>query len=194
VSVELIADAPSAYLGRSDAIDVDHPVVRARHARVVAGAEGLEDQARRIFAFVRDEVRHSLDAGEPAITLRASDVLIRRTGLCYAKSHLAAAMLRLSGIPTGLCYQLVRDEHRLVLHGLVAVHLRGGWHRLDVRGNKLGVDACFDLEEERLAFRLDPAAGECDLPDLLAEPAPSVVRCLASGGDLRHLRLPDGLD
>lgn len=194
VPVELIADDPSAYLGSSDIVDLDHPDVRAGHARIVAGVEGLEDEARRIFEFVRDEVRHSLDAGDAIVTLRASEVLAHRTGLCYAKSHLAAALLRLSGIPTGLCYQLIRDGDRLVLHGLVAVHLRGSWHRLDVRGNKPGVDARFDLDEERLAFGPDPAAGERDLPELLAEPAAAVIRCLASGGDLRRLRLPGSPD
>lgn len=68
---------------------------------------------------------------------RASDVLAAGTGLCYAKSHPAMALLR-SDVPLVLCYQLLRDEDQLVLHGLVAAHLDGAWRRLDVRSNLPG--------------------------------------------------------
>lgn len=182
-----------AYLGGSAVIDLDHPDVRAIHADLVGGVADPVAAARAIYLFVRDRIRHSLDAGDQQVTLSASDVLRHRTGLCYAKSHLAAALLRLSGIPTGLCYQLLRDGDRLVLHGLVAVHLAGGWHRLDVRGNKPGVTAEFGLGAEALAFDLDAALGEIDLPDLLVDAAPSVVRVLGSGGNLSHAELPTDL-
>lgn len=191
----LAPDRPdlAAYLRGSWVVDLDDPDVRATHAAIVAGAMDREDAARRIFEFVRDEVRHSGDASDHRPTLRASDVLAHRTGLCFAKSHLAAALLRLSGIPTGFCYQLLYDGERLVLHGLIAVHLRGEWHRLDARGNKPGVDARFDLDHEAPAFHPDTALGEADLPDLLAEPAPAVVRCLTAATDILQAELPAGL-
>lgn len=185
--------ATKEYLGGSAVIDLDHPEIRAVHADLVGGVTDPVDAARGIYLFVRDQIRHSLDAGDRQVTLTAGDVLRYRTGLCYAKSHLTAALLRLSGIPTGLCYQLLRDGDRLVLHGLVAVHLAGRWHRLDVRGNKPGVTAEFGLGTETLAFDLDAAQGEIDLPDLLVDAAPSVVRVLGSGGDLRQIELPADL-
>lgn len=183
----------AAYLDGSAVVDIEHPAVRAAHAELAPDAVDQVAAARAIYLFVRDRIRHSLDAGDSEVTLTASDVLGRRTGLCHAKSHVAAALFRRSGIPAGLCYQLLRDGERLVLHGLVAVHLEGDWHRLDARGNKPGVTAEFSLGAERLAFELDPAQGEVDLPELLADPAPSVVSALRSGGDVRLLRLPSEL-
>ena len=174
-------------------IDGEHPEVAQLHAQVIANAAGPTEHGRAIFTFVRDQIRHSVDAGDHSVTLRASEVLSHRTGLCYAKSHLAAALLRRSGIPTALCYQRLRDDDTFLLHGLIAVHLDGAWHRLDVRGEKPGVHAEFSLTEEVLPFHPDPAVGEEDLPALLIDPAPAVVRCLSSGTDALTLRLPEAL-
>ena len=60
---------------------------------------------RAAFEWVRDSIGHSYDVSDPRITLSATEVLEHRVGLCYAKSHLLAALLRAEGIPTGLCYQ-----------------------------------------------------------------------------------------
>lgn len=98
--------------------------------------------------------------------------------------------LRRSEVPAGLCHQLLRDEDQLALHGLVAAHVDGAGRRLDVRGNRPGMDARFDLAEERLAFRPDATAGERDLVELLTEPAPAVVRCLEEATSLPEARLP----
>lgn len=185
--------SPESYLGFSPVIDGEHPGVVRLHSQVVAEAAGVVEHARLIFGFVRDQIRHSTDAGDRIVTLRASDVLSHRTGLCYAKSHLAAALLRRSGIPTGLCYQRLRAGEEFFLHGLIAVHVEGAWHRLDVRGEKPGVHAEFSLTEEALPFHPDAAAGEEDLPELLIDPAPAVVRCLSSGTDASRLRLPEAL-
>ena len=189
----LEADSPESYLGFSAVIDGEHAEVAAFHAQLVAEAGNSDEQSRRVFTFVRDQIRHSEDAGDHAVTLRASEVLRERTGLCYSKSHLAVALLRRSGIPAGLCYQRLRDGEGFALHGLIAVHLEGAWHRLDVRGEKPGVHAEFSLTEEILPFRPDPTVGEEDLAALLIDPAPAVVRSLSSGTDALTLRLPEAL-
>lgn len=181
------------YLGFSTVIDGDHPDVAACHTTLMANGGTASEQAQRIFTFVRDEIRHSEDAGDHTVTLRASEVLTHRTGLCYAKSHLAAALLRRSGIPTGLCYQRLGDGQEFSLHGLIAVYLEGDWHRLDVRGEKPGVHAEFSLDAEVLPFIADTAQGESDLPDLLVDPAPSIIDCLSSGTDALTLPLPSSL-
>jgi transglutaminase-like putative cysteine protease len=191
--LNLEADSPESYLGFSAVIDGEDAEVAAFHAQLVAEAGTSDEQARRIFTFVRDQIRHSEDAGDHAVTLRASEVLSKGTGLCYAKSHLAVALLRRSGIPAGLCYQRLRNGEGFALHGLLAVHLEGAWHRLDVRGEKPGVHAKFSLTEEILPFRPDPTVGEEDLAALLVDPAPAVVRCLSSGTDALRLRLPEAL-
>ncbi|MFB9463859.1 transglutaminase domain-containing protein [Streptomyces cinereospinus] len=172
----------SAYLAADEVIDHDHPRVRKTAARLAGSAADSYDYARRAFEFVRDTITHSQDAGDDRVTWRASDVLEERTGICYAKAHALAALLRAEDIPTALCYQ--RFD---VLHGLVAVRFRGAWHRQDPRGNKPGVDAQFSLDGERLAFTPDPDSGELDCPVLYAAPHPVVLKALKAAPDRQHL-------
>ncbi|WP_395572225.1 transglutaminase domain-containing protein [Streptomyces sp. BK79] len=182
--MELIQKSPdlSAYLAADEAIDHDHPRVREAAGRLAKEAADSYDYARLAFEFVRDTVPHSQDSGDPRVTWRASDVLEQRTGICYAKAHALAALLRAEDIPTALCYQ--RFD---VIHGLVAVRFDGAWHRQDPRGNKPGVNARFSLEGERLAFTPDTAAGEEDCPELYAAPHPAVLDVLKAATDRAHL-------
>lgn len=145
------------------------------------------DFARRAFEHVRDSVAHSFDADDPRVTVAAREVLDGGVGLCYAKSILLAAVLRAGGIPTALCYQWLVDDDYFMLHGLVAVHLDGGWHRQDPRGNKPGVDAQFSLAEELLAWPVRAELGERDLPALYVSPPPELVAVLRSVDDVRVL-------
>lgn len=183
------------FLAASEWIDADHPDVRRRAAELADGVRDPVEVARRCFLFVRDEVAHSWDARSPVVTCRASDVLRARTGYCYAKSHLLAALLRANGLPAGLCYQRLTIDvgPPYCLHGLVAVHLPGhGWYRIDARGNKAGVDARFEPPNERLAFHLvDP--GERDYPGIHAEPWPEVVDVLTTRTTVQGVfeHLPD---
>ncbi|MFE2460158.1 transglutaminase domain-containing protein [Streptomyces sp. NPDC059402] len=172
----------SAYLAADEAINHEHPHVREVAGRLAREAEDSYAYARLAFEFVRDTIPHSQDSGDPRVTWRASDVLEQRTGICYAKAHALAALLRAEDIPTALCYQ--RFD---VVHGLVAVRLDGAWHRQDPRGNKRGVNARFSLGRERLAFAPDRAAGEEDLPELYAAPHPKVLDVLKAAVDRPHL-------
>ncbi|MBD0421242.1 transglutaminase domain-containing protein [Streptomyces sp. NPDC052309] len=182
--MELIQNTPdlSAYLAADEVIDHDHPRVRETAARLAKEADDSYAYARLAFEFVRDTIPHSQDSGDPRVTWRASDVLEQRTGICYAKAHALAALLRAEDIPTALCYQ--RFD---VVHGLVAVRFNGAWHRQDPRGNKPGVDARFSLDGEVLAFTPDTEAGEEDHPVLYAEPHPAVLGVLKAARDRPHL-------
>ncbi|MCR8575260.1 transglutaminase domain-containing protein [Streptomyces sp. Isolate_219] len=184
--MELIQNTPeiSAYLAADEVIDHEHPRVRATAATLSVDAPDAYTYAKAAFEFVRDTIPHSQDAGDPRVTWRASDVLAQRTGICYAKAHALAALLRAEGIPTALCYQ--RFE---VVHGLVAVKLPGEdrWARQDPRGNKPGVDAQFRLDREQLAFTVRPECNEMDYPVLFAEPHPAVLQCLREAVDRPHL-------
>ena len=86
------------YLAPSTYIDFDHPAVATQAATL---AEGLQASplalVKRCFEFVRDEIQHSGDTLRNPVTCKASDVLQHRTGYCYAKSHLLAALLRANG-------------------------------------------------------------------------------------------------
>lgn len=149
------------------------------------------EQARAVFLYVRDEIPHAWDIQAERVTCAASHVLRERTGLCYAKSHLVAALLRALGVPTGYCYQklVLFDDPAdgYSLHGLNAAYLEGCWVRFDTRGNKPGIDAQFSLEKERLAFRVRPEMGEIDYPGVYAEADRGVVRRLREATDARDL-------
>ncbi|MBA2813172.1 transglutaminase [Streptomyces sp. KM273126] len=172
----------SAYLAADDVIDHRHPLVREAAARLARGAEDSYSYARSAFEFVRDAIPHSQDSGDLRVTWRASDVLEQGTGICYAKAHALAALLRAEDIPTALCYQKFEE-----VHGLVAVRFNGAWHRQDPRGNKPGVDAQFSLKGERLAFVPDLKSNEMDYPVLYAKPHPAVLSVLKAAPDRPYL-------
>jgi len=189
--MELIQNTPdlSAYLAADEVIDHAHPLVRDTAARLARQAEDSYAYARLAFEFVRDTIPHSADSGDPRVAWRASDVLEQGTGICYAKSHALAALLRAEDIPTALCYQRLAhdDGGGHAVHGLVAVRFNGAWHRQDPRGNKPGVDAQFSLESERLAWVPDLRSNEVDYPVLYAEPHPAVLSALKAAPDRLHL-------
>lgn len=183
------------YLRSTEFIDWRSPAV-LRLARDL-GAEASEpvQVARRCFEWVRDKIAHSGDCDAFVTTCRASEVLKERTGWCFAKSHLLAALLRANGMPAGLCYQRLQrdDDQGFTLHGLNAVHLPHiGWYRMDARGNKTGVEAQFCPPEEVLAWPVT-SAGECDFPEIWPDPAPIVVECLQRfhGSEQVKANLPD---
>ncbi|MDT4291701.1 NAD(P)H-dependent oxidoreductase [Methylomonas sp. MO1] len=188
--------AMKAYLGSSLYIDSQHPAILAQAAKLAEGCAGEEEIAKRCFEFVRDQIKHSWDYQLNPLTCKASEVLIHGTGYCYAKSHLLAALLRANGIPAGLCYQRLTidgEQPPYCLHGLNAVYLQQyGWYRIDARGNKPGVEADFCPPLEKLAFPIvNPL--EQDLPGILPEPLPAVVKALTENPTVEQVydNLPD---
>jgi transglutaminase-like putative cysteine protease len=184
------------FLTSTSIVDWHHPDVSALASRL-AGSEGdAEIIARRCFEWVRDEIQHCMDFDRIELTCKASEVLACRTGFCYAKSHLLAALLRANNIPAGFCYQRLSIDGYgppFSLHGLNAVWLPAyGWYRVDCRGNKLGVDAQFTPPIEQLAFSVR-LAREFDLPGVWAEPLPQIIDALTGydRADLLAANLPD---
>jgi transglutaminase-like putative cysteine protease len=115
------------------------------------------------------------------VTCKASDVLQHKTGYCFAKSHLLAALLRANRIPAGFCYQRLSIDDNgapYSLHGFNAIHLTEvGWYRVDARGNKEGVNAQFTPPQEQLAFKIQ-FSEEADFPAILTEPLQIIVEAL----------------
>jgi len=144
------------YLESSTYIDWENPEVKALANSLTLNTSPKEEIAKNCFEWVRDNLRHSADYKMNPVTCKASDVLMQKTGYCYAKGHLLAALLRANDTPAGLCYQRlsVNDQGApYCLHGLNAVYLDNyGWYRIDGRGNKTGVSAQFTPPREKLAF------------------------------------------
>ena len=183
------------FLDSSEFIDWQQPQVLARAQLLAADSGAPADTARNCFEWVRDHIRHSADHRLNPVTCKASEALQHKTGYCYAKSHLLAALLRANGIPAALCYQRLSIDDTgapFCLHGLNAVYLQSGWYRIDARGNKPGVDARFTPPIEQLAFSLN-FPEEADLPELYAEPLPQVIDVLQNSHSYLEVQqnLPD---
>ena len=167
------------YLTVTEVIDWQHPNLLQLAQQLSAYDPNTTIKA--CFEWVRDNIFHSSDDRLNPITCKASEVLQHKTGYCYAKSHLLAALLRANAIPTGFCYQRLSvfdDGAPFCLHGFNAVYLANyGWYRLDARGNKPGVDAQFTPPQERLAYSIN-FAEEIDCQHIFTNPLPVVVRAL----------------
>lgn len=183
------------YLASSEYIDWEENDLLSRARELAIDTSNPEDIARKCFEFVRDEIKHSWDYKQNPVTCKASEVLKHRTGYCYAKSHLLAALLRANQIPAGLCYQrlTITDVPPFCLHGLNAIYLSDfGWYRIDARGNKQGLCAEFSPPVEKLPFSIS-MPGEADLPEIWAEPFPMVTKVLTSSKTYQEVadNLPD---
>lgn len=169
-------------------IDIEHPVVAKKVQEIKHSNDNKEEQAKMAFYYVRDYIEHSFDTKSPKISISASDTIKNKEGICFAKSHLLAALLRGLGIPTGFCYQRVLRkgtvESGYALHGLNALYLEEhGWFRLDPRGNKEGINSEFNIEEEQLAYSIREQLGEIDYPQVYTEPLASVIHAMENSED-----------
>jgi transglutaminase-like putative cysteine protease len=186
----------SPFLAASAAIDRDHPAVQ--HLAVAVRQRHDIDTMQLAYSTVRDRYPHSMDIDAAEVSVSASDVLRHGHGICFAKSHLLAAVLRACGIATGLSYQKLGDGEQTYLHALNTVWLRDQerWIRLDARGNKPGVDARFSIETEYLAFPIRFDRGERDFAEIHDRPLPSALAALRSSRTVVELarRLPSDMD
>ncbi|MEE1304966.1 MAG: transglutaminase-like domain-containing protein [Agathobacter sp.] len=156
------------YLKSDNVIDYDNESIQKLADSLFEKADSELEFIKHAYEFVRDNVAHSADIGEDLLTCAASEVLEAGHGICFAKSHLLAAILRCKSIPAGLCYQkLILDDETmpiLVYHGLNGVYIRelDKWIRLDARGNRPDIDAQFSMDNEQLAFEVRQELGEMD--------------------------------
>ena len=176
------------YLKCDEIIDFDNTDVSKLADQLYSESESETEFVKMAYEYVRDMISHSADISADTVTCSASEVLKAGHGICFAKSHLLAAILRSKSVPAGFCYQkLILDDETapvLIYHGLNGVYLReyGKWIRLDARGNKPGVNAQFSIDSEMLAFPIRPEKGEVDVPVIYADPDTEIVKTLQSYG------------
>ncbi len=168
MDIILYSNQLDEYLKHDSVIDYDNKSITELANVLFKKADNEPEFIRKAYEFVRDNISHSADINEDVITCAASEVLKAKHGICFAKSHLLAALLRCKSVPAGFCYQkLILDDETspvLIYHGLNGVYIKDykKWIRLDARGNKIGVNAQFSTETEQLAFPIRSEMGETD--------------------------------
>ena len=182
------------FLVTTTVIDWQHPDILELAQNLASPDTNTTTKA--CFEWVRDNIYHSSDYKMNPVTCRASEVLQYKTGYCFAKSHLLAALLRANAIPAGFCYQRLSvfdNGTPYSLHGFNAVYLpEYGWYRLDARGNKPGVDAQFNPPQEQLAYGIN-FPEEIDCRHIFAEPLIQVIQALRESSTWNEMlhNLPD---
>lgn len=172
------------YLLELNEVNYSNLIIKEKVSEIFNQSQTEIEKAKVAFEFVRDEISHSWDIQSARITCNASDVLNFKEGICYAKSHLLAALLRSQGIPTGFCYQRLMlfdtPDKGYCIHALNAIFFKSlnKWVRVDARGNKKGIDAQFSIDEVKLAFSINEVLDEEDYPIIYAKPHPKTVAVL----------------
>ncbi|WP_413367163.1 transglutaminase-like domain-containing protein [Lysinibacillus sp. 3P01SB] len=172
------------YLLELNEVNYSNLIIKEKVSEIFNQSQTEIEKAKVAFEFVRDEISHSWDIQSARITCNASDVLNFKEGICYAKSHLLAALLRSQGIPTGFCYQRLMlfdtPAKGYCIHALNAIFFKSlnKWVRVDARGNKKGIDAQFSIDEVKLAFSINEVLDEKDYPIIYAKPHPKTVAVL----------------
>jgi hypothetical protein len=179
--MNLESDKINDYLVSDSIVNWKESSIHEKAIELISNTDEENAKIRLLYEWVRDNIPHSNDIGVEIVTCAASDVLKYKTGICFAKSHLLAAMLRAIKIPTGFCYQVLRldtpRDNRLVLHGLngVFVSTLDKWIRVDARGNTQEINAQFSIDTEQLAFLSDESKGEFIYDMIFAFPVKNVI-------------------
>lgn len=202
MDIILYSNVIEDYLKCSNVIDFDNKEIIELVDMLFEKSSNELDFIKRAYEFVRDNISHSADINEDVITCSASEVLREGHGICFAKSHLLAALLRCKSVPTGFCYQkLIVDDEKipvLAYHGLNGVYLKDyqKWIRLDARGNRSDVNAQFSIEKEQLAFSVRSQMGEEDNFIIYPDPDTNILKNLRENKTRTILwnNLPNKLD
>lgn len=128
------------YLKPTAVIDCDHPSIREKARALAAGQEDATEKAKRLFYFVRDQIKYNIYVSKSAPeNFRASNTLARGEGYCVQKSVLLVALARAAGIPAGLGFARIRNcllpenaikwlgTDILPFHGYAEIYLEGRW-------------------------------------------------------------------
>ena len=175
-------------------IDYMDPFIQNKVRKLMNQSEDNLDYMKRCYMFVRDEIPHSWDIETNIVSRTAGDVLKNKTGICWTKSCLLAALLRAEGIPSGISYQLLTRaddaSEGYMIHALNTVHIKdlNKWIRLDARGNKENINAYFSLDEEHLAYSIRSEFGEIDYQDNHADLDERLVNILMESENIFEIR------
>ena len=164
-------------------IDYGNPQIQQKVHQIKNQSSDDSDYIKRSFEFVRDKIPHSWDIGATVVSKNASEALMNKTGICWTKSCLLAALLRANGIPSGISYQLLAlaedGSQGYMIHALNTVYFEDEWIRIDARGNVGDADSGFSLDEDQMAFHARSEIGEIDYEDNHRDLDERLVKILA---------------
>lgn len=95
------SDKIEDYLKCDNVIDFDNQAIARQADALYKQAPNELAYIKAAYEFVRDKIPHSADINADALWCTASQVLKAEHGICFAKSHLLAALLRCKDIPAG---------------------------------------------------------------------------------------------
>ncbi len=183
------------YIKATKSIDYMDPDIQKKVQELLKQTESSLDYIKKAYLFVRDEIKHSWDIRSDVVSRTASDVLKNKTGICWTKACLLAALLRANNIPSGIGYQLLtraddNDRDGYIVHALNTVYIeeQAQWIRLDARGNKENVHAEFSLEKERLAYPVRTEYGEIDYRDNNSDLDERLIKILEDSNNILEIR------
>lgn len=131
-----VEKAPPDSLAADTLIQSTHPRIVARAKRIVGDAPDTLSAARRLMAWLRDNIRQEGVMGVPS----ALETLESRVGDCNEHSTLFAALARSVGVPTRLVVGLVYLDGRFGYHAWNEILTAEGWLSLDATWDQLPVD------------------------------------------------------
>ncbi len=189
------------YLIETKVIDYNDSLIQEKVRELKEKSDSTIDYIRNAYEFVRDEIPHSWDIRSEIVSRKASEVLKNKTGICWTKSCLLAALLRANGIPSGISYQLLTradedDSEGYIIHALNTIYIeeQDKWIRLDARGNKETVHADFNLEKEGLAFPIREQYGEVDYRDNNPDLDERLVEILENANSILEVTTDFGME
>jgi transglutaminase-like putative cysteine protease len=128
------------YLQPGEYINSDHPAIIAKAKELISDETDPIKKAKILYEFVRDEIKEGYIG-----SMKASDVLAKREGVCHEKASLLTALARAAGIPAYYGFTVVsikdwKDENRKIrfikfLHGATGLYLKNKWILYDPTGN-----------------------------------------------------------
>ncbi len=196
MTLTLLQPLSEAYLASDAVINFTHPAIQEK-AQALRGKTTTES-IENCYLWVRDHVAHSVDIAEKqVISVTASQTLLNGHGLCMAKAHLLAALLRALGIPAGLCYQTLVQKSIQFVHGLNAVYYadRKEWYRIDAVGRRAHAPLPFKAYSELLFYTPTRNLSILEHPEVYVSPHPTALAYLGGFSSLSEAleHLPEHL-
>ena len=183
------------YLNETQSIDYVNPIIQEKVRELKNQSTDKNDYIKRSYMFVRDEIPHSWDIGANVVSRTASDVLKNKTGICWTKSCLLAAILRANNIPSGISYQLLSlsetGNQGHMIHALNTVYIENSCKliRHDARGNINNENNEFCLDNNQLAFEARSELNEIDYNDNNTDLDERLIKTLNENENLFELKI-----